>query len=142
MKKVILLITITLLVGTLAVAQSKSGTTASQGSPATPTEAKGISNGPVAEYVADSSATIGWSTHNAGKTSIKYGTDPAHLDQTADAVQSKDGRNHHARLQGLSPDTRYYFQVVQNGEPVGGVGTFMTVASGAAPIKSKANIPE
>ena len=74
--------------------------------------------------------------------SIKYGTDRAHLDQTAQATPSKEGTNYHARMEGLNPRTHYYFQVVQNGQPVGGVGTFRTVASGAAPVRSRATIPQ
>jgi phosphodiesterase/alkaline phosphatase D-like protein len=64
------------------------------------------------------------------------------MDQTAEATPGSDPRNYHARLQNLTPETRYYFQVVQNNEPVGGVGTFRTVASGASPIKSRATIPQ
>jgi phosphodiesterase/alkaline phosphatase D-like protein len=74
--------------------------------------------------------------------SIKYGTDRNHLSQSANANQSSDGRNFHAHLQGLRPNTRYYFQVMENGSPVGGVGTFLTVSPGAAPVRSKAVIPQ
>jgi phosphodiesterase/alkaline phosphatase D-like protein len=74
--------------------------------------------------------------------SIKYGPDRGHLNQTAEAVLSNDERNYHARVEGLTPETRYYFQIMQKDEPVGGVGTFVTVASGAAPIKSKAIVPQ
>jgi len=141
MKKVVLLTAILLLVGALAVAQTGTGTTGSSSS--SQMQSQQITNGPVAEVVADSTATIGWSVHEgSGSMSIKYGTDRAHLNLTADAVPSSDGRSFHARLQGLTPETRYYFQVVQKDEPVGGVGTFRTVASGAPAIKSKATIPQ
>ena len=58
------------------------------------------------------------------------------------AIPGSDGRNYHAHLEGLSPSTQYYFQVTQKDEPVGGVGTFRTVPSGAIPVKSKATIPQ
>ena len=102
-----------------------------------------ISNGPVAETVSDSSAVIGWSTKDAASsTGVKYGTNRANLSQTAQATDGADGKNHHARLQGLSPSTRYYFQVTANDQPAGGVGTFKTTAAGDTPVQSKAVIPQ
>lgn len=102
-----------------------------------------ISNGPVAETVSDSSAVIGWSTRDAASsTSVKYGTNRANLSQIAQATDGADGKNHHARLQGLSPSTRYYFQVTANGQPTGGIGTFKTTAAGETPVQSKAVIPQ
>lgn len=137
MKKAVTLIAVILVAGTLALAQTGGG------SSSTESQTQQITNGPVAEYVADSNATIGWSVHNTGSNmSIKYGTDRDHLNQTAQGTPGTDGRNFHARLQGLTPETRYYFQVTQNNDPVGGVGTFRTVASGAAPVKSRATIPQ
>jgi phosphodiesterase/alkaline phosphatase D-like protein len=137
MKKAVTLLAVILLAGALAVAQTGSG------SYSTESQTQQITNGPVAEYVADSNATIGWSVHNTGNSmSVKYGTDRDHMNQTAQATPGTDGRNFHARLEGLSPETRYYFQVVENNQAVGGVGTFRTVASGSAPIKSRATIPQ
>lgn len=102
-----------------------------------------ISNGPVAETVSDSSALIGWATRDsASNTGLKYGTTRANLSETAQGTDGADGKNHHARLSGLSPSTRYYFQVTENGSPVSGVGTFKTTASGETPVQSKAIIPQ
>ena len=102
-----------------------------------------ISNGPVAETVADTTVLVGWATHDAANnTGIKYGTNRANMTETAQGIDGSDGKNHHARLQGLSASTRYYFQVTENGEPVGGVGTFKTTASGETPVQSKAIIPQ
>ena len=137
MKQAVLLIGIVLLTCALALPQSSSGSYGTQ------TQSPQITNGPVAEYVADSKVTIGWSVQNPGSNmTIKYGTDRDHMDQTAQATPGSDGRNFHARLQSLSPETRYYFQVMQDNQAAGGVGTFRTVASGAAPIKSRATIPQ
>ena len=131
-----------------AAAQSKPGSAVGQNS-AVSTQSQGqqsqdqqISNGPVAEYVSDSNCTIGWSSRVSGTMTVRYGTDPAKLTQTKEAVASSDGRNHHVRLDGLTPDTRYYFRVVNAGEAISGVGTFQTVAAGEPPIKSKAIIPQ
>ena len=133
-----------------AAAQSKPGSAVGQNS-AVPTQGQSqgqqsqdqqISNGPVAEYVSDSNCTIGWSSRVSGTMTVRYGTDPAKMTQTKEAVASTDGRNHHVRLDGLTPDTRYYFRVVNAGEAISGVGTFQTVAAGEPPIKSKAVIPQ
>ena len=137
MKKLSLFI-VTFLMCALAAAQT--GTTTQNNSTMAPNQQ--ITNGPVAEVIADSSATVGWSVRSAGSMSIKYGTQRDHLTQSATATASSDGRNYHAQLQGLSPSTRYYFQVLQDGQPVGGIGTFQTTAPGDAPIKSKAIIPQ
>jgi phosphodiesterase/alkaline phosphatase D-like protein len=101
-----------------------------------------INNGPVAEYVSDSNCTIGWSTSAPGTMTLRYGTDPAKMTKTAEEVASKDGRNHHVRLDRLTPNTRYYFRVLNVGQPISGVGTFRTVAQGDPPIRSKATIPQ
>jgi phosphodiesterase/alkaline phosphatase D-like protein len=73
---------------------------------------------------------------------MKYGTTRANMTETAQATDGADGKNHHVRLQGLTPSTRYYFQVTENGQAVGGVGTFKTTASGETPVQSKAVIPQ
>jgi Purple acid Phosphatase, N-terminal domain len=113
--------------------------TATQGS----SDTQSIANGPVAETVSDSSALIGWATRNASRnTGVKYGTNRANLSQTAQGTDGADAKNHHAKLDGLSANTRYYFQVTENGQPVGGVGTFKTTASGEQPVQSKAVIPQ
>ncbi len=129
-----------------AAGQSKPGSTVGQNSAVSTHGQQGqdqqISNGPVAEYVSDSNCTIGWSTRVSGTMTVRYGTDPAKMTQTKEAVEDKDGRNHHVRLDGLTPDTRYYFRVVNDGEAISGVGTFQTVAAGEPPIKSKAIIPQ
>jgi len=139
MKKEVILVAVILLACALAIAQTGTGNAVRGTQP----ENQQISNGPVAEFVADSNATVGWSMREgSGAMTIKYGTDRDHLNQTKEAVPSGDGRNYHANLQGLTPETRYYFQVTQKDEPVGGIGTFRTVASGAPPIKSKATIPQ
>lgn len=101
-----------------------------------------INNGPVAEYVSDTNCTIGWSTRVSGTTTLQYGTDRTKMTQTKEAVESNDGRNHHVRLDGLTPNTRYYFRVFNAGDAISGIGTFQTVAAGDPPVKSKVIIPQ
>ncbi|HEY4842913.1 MAG TPA: fibronectin type III domain-containing protein [Terriglobales bacterium] len=128
-----------------AAGQSKPGSTVGQNSASTQgqqSQDQQINNGPVAEYVSDSNCTIGWSTRVPGTMTVRYGTDPAKMTQTKEAVESNDGRNHHVRIDGLTPDTRYYFRVLHAGEAISGIGTFQTVAAGDPPIKSKAIISQ
>jgi phosphodiesterase/alkaline phosphatase D-like protein len=124
-----------------AVAQSESRNTVGQNS-AGSTGSSQITNGPVAEYISASNCTIGWSASASGTMSLQYGTDRTRMTKTADAVAGKDGRNYHAQLDSLKPNTRYYFQVLNSGEPMGAVGTFETVAQGDAPTRSRATIPQ
>lgn len=93
--------------------------------------------------MSDSNALIGWATRSAASnTGVKYGTNRVNLSQTAQGTDGSDGKNHHAKLDGLSPNTRYYFQITANGQPVGGIGTFRTTAAGEQPVQSKAVIPQ
>lgn len=142
MKTTVWGIGVVLLISAVALAQTPSSSyphSASQSS----SSMGAISNGPVAETITDTSALIGWATHDpASNTGVAYGTDRANLTRTAQGTDGAEGKNHHARLQELQPNTRYYFQVTENGSPVGAVGTFRTTAAGDAPIQSKAVIPQ
>jgi len=140
MKSIISPLVIVILLGGAAVAQSNS-TSYNTGS--LNTAGQMITNGPVAETITDSSALIGWSSKQpAHGTSVKYGTTRDKMTQTAPAIENSDAKNHHARIENLSPDTAYYFQVMENGEPLGGIGTFRTVAQGEKPVQSKAVISQ
>ena len=125
----------------IGAGQSASGRGAGQNS-AISTEEQQISNGPVAEYVSDSNCTIGWSTRASGTMIVRYGTDRNKMARTSAAVGSKDGRNYHAQLDNLTPNTRYFFQVFSAGDAISGIGTFQTVAQGDSPVTSKAVIPQ
>ena len=98
--------------------------------------------GRVAEYISDSTATIGWSTGQPANMTVRYGTDRMKLTQTASPSESGEARNHHVHLERLTPGTRYYFQLYEGSERVGGVGTFSTVEKGETPERSKVTIPE
>jgi hypothetical protein len=100
-----------------------------------------ILNGPVAEYIADTKASIGWMTDVRAHMAVKIGTDAAHLSQTVEAVERDHGRTHHASLTGLKPNTQYFFQVVLGPDPVEEVGTFRTLSPGASAEISRAIVP-
>ena len=63
--------------------------------------------------VRDTSFTVSWSTDVIATGWVNYGTSPA-LDQAAydDRGAKAIGESHHVTLQGLSPQTTYYFEVV------------------------------
>ena len=63
--------------------------------------------------VRDTSFTVSWSTDVIATGWVNYGTSPA-LGQTAydDRGAGTIGESHHVTLQGLSPQTTYYFEVV------------------------------
>ena len=105
------------------------------------TENQHITNGPIAEYLADTAVSIAWSTRGSALMAIKVGTDPEHLGKAVEAAQKGRGRCHHARLDGLKPDTTYFFQVVDGDAAVGEVGTFRTLPSGASPVTRKVIVP-
>jgi phosphodiesterase/alkaline phosphatase D-like protein len=109
----------------------------SQGEPAVT-----IINGPVAEFVSVSSATIGWTASKSGSMSIQYGSDRDRLDKTAQATANSSGTSFHVHLDQLTPNTEYFFQVREDHQSVGGIGTFHTTTPGTPPIRSKAVIPE
>jgi len=95
-----------------------------------------ITQGPQVEGVGDSWAVIAWTTNTGGSSVIRYGSDAANLDQTAQAPYADDDRtpaqNHRVRLQGLTPGSTYYFMAVSaQGEGTGTravsqVGRFLT----------------
>jgi phosphodiesterase/alkaline phosphatase D-like protein len=68
-----------------------------------------ITNGPVVEHVADTNATVAWSTNLPASTIVKYGTDQNNLNQTAQEAWGQT--THRVQLKNLQPNTQYYFSV-------------------------------
>jgi phosphodiesterase/alkaline phosphatase D-like protein len=142
MKTIVSALLALLLLGAMALAQNSSYSPYNSDG-TSKASSQTITNGPVAETVSDNSAFIGWSTKDpASDTAVRYGTSRDHLTQTADATDTASGKNHHARLENLAPNTTYYFQVTANGQEQGGIGTFKTVGMGDKPIQSKAIISQ
>jgi phosphodiesterase/alkaline phosphatase D-like protein len=69
-----------------------------------------ITNQPAVQSVSGDSAVVNWSTNVPSSATVKYGTDPNKLSQTAE--QSWGGTNHSVTLKGLQPGQTYYFQVI------------------------------
>jgi len=96
-----------------------------------PTNGVQITHGPVVENVTDTTAEIAWSTNVNSGTSLHYGTDPTHLDQTAGMPWG--GFTHRVLIKNLTPNTTYYFKA-ESGQ---GQGTGTLAEAAQASFQTK-----
>jgi hypothetical protein len=96
-----------------------------------PTQGVQITHGPVVEDVTDTTAEIAWSTNVNSGTSLHYGTDPTHLDQTAGMPWG--GFTHRVLIKNLKPNTTYYFKA-ESGQAQG-TGTLAEAAQASFQTK-------
>jgi phosphodiesterase/alkaline phosphatase D-like protein len=68
-----------------------------------------IIDGPVFEYLTETSVQIAWTTNAQSSTLVRYGTDPNDLRKAAPAPWGQE--THRVEITGLDPDTKYYFVV-------------------------------
>jgi phosphodiesterase/alkaline phosphatase D-like protein len=100
-----------------------------------------ITNGPVIETAAGNSVTIAWSTSQASDSRVWYGTERGNLNRIAEGGTS--GTTHRVQINGLQPNTTYYFQVESHEGKGGpdtesqGVLSFKTAAAGQAPLHNE-----
>jgi len=80
--------------------------------------AMNITEGPVVEFVSDSTAIITWKTSGRANSVVRYGDNPNALNQTA---QGGWGDQHRVTITGLQPNTTYYFRA--ESAPSEGTGT-------------------
>jgi phosphodiesterase/alkaline phosphatase D-like protein len=121
--------------GQFSTPTSSAATTPSTGTPAQPgtSSTVAVNKGPVPQYVNQNTAVISWSTDKQSSSTVKYGTDPNDLNQSA---TGNWGTNHQVQVQGLQPSTTYYYQVQSSqAEGTGNVASsqtanFQTVAPG------------
>jgi phosphodiesterase/alkaline phosphatase D-like protein len=85
-------------------------------------EAVRITDGPRVEGVGRDWAVIAWTTNTGGSSIVRYGMEPGHFRQMAEAPYADNDntreQNHRVRLTNLQPDTRYYF-IVASGQGEG-----------------------
>lgn len=91
-----------------------------------------ITHGPVVENVTDTTAIIAWSTNVNAGTSLRYGTDPSHLDKATGMPWG--GFTHRVYLHGLQPGTKYFFQA----ESAKAQGTGTTATADVMSFETKA----
>jgi purple acid phosphatase-like protein len=100
-----------------------------------------ITRGPVIETADSNSATIAWSTQQPSTSRLWYGDDPDDLTQVAE--DDNRGTEHRVRLEGLQPNSTYFFQVdsgrsnprAETESPA--VMSFKTIAPGQQPIHNR-----
>lgn len=90
-----------------------------------------ITNGPVVESVTDTTAQIAWSTNVNSGTTLRYGTDAGHLDQTVSMPWG--GLTHRVIIKDLKPNTTYYFKA----ESAQGQGTGTQAETGQSSFQTK-----
>lgn len=90
-----------------------------------------ITNGPVVEHVTDTTAQIAWSTNVNAGTTLRYGSDPSHLDQTSGMPWG--GLTHRVTIKNLQPNTTYYFKA----ESAQGQGTGTLAETGQSSFQTK-----
>jgi phosphodiesterase/alkaline phosphatase D-like protein len=97
------------------------GQNASATTPATPSSAPGgqpasgsaqVVAGPIPQHLTGTSATIWWETAQNAPVSVKYGTSPGTLNQTAQDTSGGGRQSHKTEISGLQPDTTYYVALV------------------------------
>jgi phosphodiesterase/alkaline phosphatase D-like protein len=121
--------------GQFSTPTSSAGSTTPSTSGSQPSSAAtvNVKAGPVPQYVNQNTAVISWATDQQSSSTVKYGTDPNNLSQTA---TGNWGTNHQVTIQGLQPSTTYYYQAQSSqAEGTGNVATsstanFQTVAPG------------
>jgi hypothetical protein len=106
-----------------AQAQEQSPTPSPSPQPDQPAPVR-ITHGPVVENVTDTTAIIAWSTNVNAGTSLRYGTDPNHLDKATGMPWG--GFTHRVYLKDLQPGTTYFFQA--ESAKAQGTGTTATAA--------------
>jgi Calcineurin-like phosphoesterase/Purple acid Phosphatase, N-terminal domain len=74
-----------------------------------PAEAQSLVRRPYLQMLTPTSVYVVWTTDVATNSRVRYGTDPARLTQSADLAVL--ATQHEVLLQGLTPDTRYYYSV-------------------------------
>lgn len=101
-----------------------------------------IIDGPVIEYLDDDAVVIAWSTNVRSSSTVRYGTDPNTLDQTAQAAWGAGGQTHRVQIKPLKPNTRYYFRVESSQAERTGtmvrsdIGEFNTMAPGQQALRN------
>jgi hypothetical protein len=90
-----------------------------------------ITNGPVVEYVTDTTAQIAWSTNVNSGTMLFYGENPDFLDKTGSMPWG--GITHRVQLKDLKPGTKYYFRA-ESGK---GQGTGTTATAEVKTFQTK-----
>jgi phosphodiesterase/alkaline phosphatase D-like protein len=89
-----------------------------------------IKVGPLVRNLKDTSADIWWMSPAAATVTVKYGTSPSSLSQTAEATAN--GNEYSANLTNLQPSTTYYYELEGAGSKNMTKGQFQTESTDVA----------
>jgi hypothetical protein len=81
-----------------------------------------IVQGPVLKSLGGNAMELQWKTNNVAANSVKYGTDPNNLSQTA--YEPGGGQDHSITLKNLVPGQTYYYQILTRDGDVRYTGQF------------------
>ena len=83
--------------------------------------------------VRDTSFTVSWLTNLPASSEVRYGSDPNHLNETAydQRGEATSDDTHFVTVNGLLPNTTYYFDVVSGGTIDDNGGTHYAVSTGS-----------
>ncbi|MFO7602653.1 MAG: metallophosphoesterase family protein [Gammaproteobacteria bacterium] len=84
------------------------------------------SRGPYLQMLSDSGVTLRWQSQTAYVSAVRYGREPHQLDRVVRGRASTT--QHELRLGGLSPQTRYYYELAGQDADNGLRGSFVTSA--------------
>ncbi|MFL6438205.1 MAG: fibronectin type III domain-containing protein [Terriglobales bacterium] len=139
-KRFTFLLSLLLLVGSIAVAQTDANQASDNGAPQSAASVN-ITQGPTIQYADDQFAVITWSTDQPFATRVFYGKDASNLNQISEDAKSLS-MHHQINLRNLQPSTTYYFRI-DTGQGTAaasasdGVNGFQTSALGANPVRNQ-----
>lgn len=81
-----------------------------------------IVQGPVLKSLGGNAMELQWKTNNTAANSVKYGTDPNNLTETA--YEPGGGQDHSITLKNLTPGQTYYYQILTRDGDVRYTGQF------------------
>ena len=93
-----------------------------------------VTHGPMLGQVTENSVKVWARTHRAGDFTVRFGVDPARLDQSSAVVTTRAEHDYTGwvKLEHLEPQTAYWYQVYIGPIPSGPAGSFRTLPSAAA----------
>lgn len=97
------------------------------------TKSNFVTHGPLLGQVTESGVRVWARTHRPGEFTVRYGVDPARLDQSSVTVQTRleHDQTGWVELSGLRSQTTYHYQLYVGSAPSGPGGSFRTLPAAA-----------
>jgi alkaline phosphatase D len=93
-----------------------------------------VTHGPLLGQVTDTTLKVWARTHKPGEFTVRYGLEPARLDQSSAVVTTRVEQDHTSwvSLTNLRPQTTYHYQIYIGDFPSGPAGSFRTLPAAEA----------